>query len=65
MVTLTISLSDDEMKRLEALCGHEGLAVEQIVRLSINDFLGLPDETFSTAAKRVMEKNTEFYCRPA
>lgn len=63
MATLTISLSDEEMRRLEALCQCEALTIEHIVRLGINDFLGLPDEAFSAAAKRVMEKNAELYRR--
>jgi antitoxin FitA len=63
MVTLTISLSDEEMRRLEVLSKREGLTVEQMVRLGINDFIGQPDESFRTAAKRVMEKNAELYRR--
>ena len=33
MATLTISLSDEEMGRLEALLKRDGLTVEQMVRL--------------------------------
>jgi predicted DNA-binding protein len=40
MATLTISLSDEEMRRLEVLGKREGLTVEQIVRLGISDFIG-------------------------
>lgn len=65
MATLTISLSDEEMKRLEALGKREGLTVEQMVRLGITDFIGQPDDTFRAAAKRVMEKNSELYRRLA
>ncbi len=32
MATLTISLSDEDMRRLEALGKREGLTVEQMVR---------------------------------
>ena len=63
MATLTISLSDDEMRRLEALGKREGLTVEQMVCLGIHDFIGQPDDAFHTAAKRVMEKNAELYRR--
>ena len=44
MATLTISLSDEEMRRLEALGKREGLTVEQMVRLGIHDFIGQPDD---------------------
>ncbi len=63
MATLTISLSDEEMRRLETLGKREGLTVEQMVRLGINDFIGQPDNAFHAAAKRVMEKNAELYRR--
>ncbi len=63
MATLTISLSDEEMRRLEVLGKREGLTVEQMVRLSVREFIGQPDEAFHAAAKRVMEKNADLYCR--
>ena len=63
MATLTISLSDEEIRRLEVLGKREGLTVEQIVRLGINDFIGQPDDVFHAAAKCVMEKNAELYRR--
>jgi len=42
MATLTISLSDEEMRRLEVLGKREGLTVEQIVRLTVCDFIAQP-----------------------
>lgn len=63
MAMLTISLSDEEMRRLEVLGKREGLTVEQMVRLGINDFIGQLDDAFCAAAKRVMEKNAELYRR--
>lgn len=63
MATLTISLSDEEMRRLEVLGKREGLTVEQMVRLGIHDFIGQPDDAFHAVAKRVMEKNAELYRR--
>jgi hypothetical protein len=63
MATLTISLSDEEMRRMEVLGKREGLTVEQMVRLGIHDFIGQPDDAFHAAAKHVMEKNAELYRR--
>mgnify|MGYP001596633900 CR=1 FL=1 len=63
MVTLTISLSDEEMRRLEELSRRERLTVEQIVRLSVCDFIGRPNDVFHAAAKRALEKNAELYRR--
>ena len=63
MATLTISLSDEAMRRLEVLGKREGLTVEQMVRLGIHDFIGQPDDAFHAAARRVMEKNADLYHR--
>lgn len=63
MTTITVSLSDEEMHRLEELSKREGLTVEQMVRLGIRDFIGQPDDAFRAAAKRVMDKNAELYRR--
>ena len=59
MATITISISDEEMRRLEILGEREGLTAEQMVQLGIHDFIGQPDDAFRAAAKRVMEKNAE------
>lgn len=42
MTTFTISISDEEMHRLEELSKREGLTVEQMARLGINDFITSP-----------------------
>jgi hypothetical protein len=63
MATITISLSDEEMWRLEMLGKREGLTVQQMVRLGIHDFIGQSDDAFHAAAKRVMEKNDDLYGR--
>jgi antitoxin FitA len=63
MATLTMSLSDEEMRRLEELSKRERLTVEQMVRLSVCDFIGQPDESFLATAKRAMKKNSELYRR--
>ena len=47
MTTVTVSLSDEEIRRLEELSKCEGLTVEQIVRLSVCDFIGQLDESAS------------------
>jgi predicted transcriptional regulator len=63
MATFTISLSDEEMRRLETLGKRESLLVEQIVRLAIHDLIGQPDDAFHATAKRVLKKNAELYRR--
>ena len=51
------------MRRLEALGKREGLTVEQMVRLSVRDYISQPDESFLMAAKRVIAKNSDLYRR--
>ena len=63
MATLTISLSDEEIRQLEVLGKREGLTVDQMVQLSVCEFIDQPDDAFHTAAKQVMEKNAELYRR--
>lgn len=63
MTTVTVSLSEEEMRRLEELSKREGLTIEQMVRVGLNDFIGQPDESFQAAARRIMEKNAELYRR--
>lgn len=63
MATLTHSLSDEELRRLETPGKREGLTVEQMVCPGLRDFIGQPDDAFRAAAKRVMDKNAELYRR--
>jgi len=63
MTTATVPHSDEEMHRLEELSKREGLTVEQMVRLGINDFIGQPEATFRAAAKRKLGENSELYRR--
>ncbi len=65
MATVTVSLSDEEMRRLEELSKREGLTIEQMVRIGIHDFIGQPDESFRAATARIMQKNAELYRRLA
>jgi predicted transcriptional regulator len=51
MATLTISLSDEEIRRLEELSKRMGLTVEQMARLGIHDFIGQPYDVLRTATK--------------
>ena len=57
MATITISLSDEEMRRLEGLSKREGLPAEQLVQLAIRDLIGQIDKSFRFAVRRVPEKN--------
>jgi hypothetical protein len=65
MPEVTVSLTEEEVRRLEELGGQIGLTVAQLVQLGVRDFVSQPDEAFHAAARRVMEKNAELYRRLA
>jgi predicted DNA-binding protein len=65
MPDVTLSLSDEEVRRLEELSGRTGLTVTQLVRLGVGDLISQPDDAFRAAAQRVLEKNAELYRRLA
>ncbi len=65
MTTFTISLPDDRAQKLKKLSRELNISPEELVRLSIEDLLSRPDETFRDALKYVTEKNSELYHRLA
>ena len=65
MAEVKISLSPDELKRLEDIGRQEGLTVEQVAKLGIQDLMNQPDEAFRLAAERILKKNAELYRRLA
>jgi antitoxin FitA len=65
MSTLTIDLTDDRLRALKKLSTRLNISPEELVRLSIEDILTRPEETFQSAMKYVLEKNNELYQRLA
>jgi predicted DNA-binding protein len=65
MAEVTITLSTEELQRLKALGEREGLTIDQIVRLGVQDLINQPDDTFQKAAERILQKNAELYRRLA
>ncbi len=65
MAQVTITLSSEELKHVEELGRREGLTVEQVIKLGIQDLISQPDEVFRTAAQRILQKNAELYRRLA
>jgi hypothetical protein len=65
MPDLTVTLSVEDVRRLEELSKRERLTVAQIMQLGIKDLIGLPEERFQTVTRSIMEKNAELYRRLA
>lgn len=65
MNAITISLSDDELAKLQEIADRHGITPEELARVSIEELLARPEEEFQRAVKFVLEKNAELYRRLA
>ena len=65
MSSLTVELTDERMRELEAAAQRLGVAPEDLVRVSIDDLLSRPDEEFTRVAGYVLKKNANLYRRLA
>jgi hypothetical protein len=65
MSTLTIALSEDRLQKLEDIARRFQIAPEELVRVSIEELLSLPEEDFRRALDYVLKKNAELYQRLA
>jgi antitoxin FitA len=65
MTTLTIALPDEPMRRLEELATEAGVAPEELLRASVEQWLVKPKDDFAKAAGYVLKKNAELYRRLA
>jgi predicted transcriptional regulator len=65
MTTITIPLSEDRLQRLKELATEAKVAPEELVRLSVEEWLARPKADFARAADYVVQKNAELYRRLA
>ena len=65
MSTLTIALSEERLQQLEEIARRFQIAPEELVRVSLEELLSLPEEDFRRAMDRVLSKNAELYRRLA
>jgi antitoxin FitA len=65
MSTLTIALSEERLQKLEEIARRFQIAPEELVRVSIDELLALPEEDFRRALDIVLSKNAELYQRLA
>jgi len=65
MSTLTIALSEERLQKLEEIARRYQIAPEELVRVSIEELLSLPEQDFRRALDLVLSKNTELYQRLA
>ena len=65
MSSITVTVSDDRLAKLKEIAGRYSISPEDLVRVSIDELLARPDETFEKAAEYVLNKNSELYRRLA
>ena len=65
MSSITISLPEEKLDRLEVIAGRFGVSVEDLARVSIEEMLAQSDEEFERAADYVLKKNEQLYRRLA
>ncbi len=65
MTSITISLPDDRVLKLQKIATRLNVSPEELVRVSIEELLTRPDEAFQRAVDYVLKKNAELYRRLA
>lgn len=65
MINFTITISDDRLLKLKEMAARLKLTPEELVRLSIEDLLAHPEDTFKRAVDYVLSKNSDLYRRLA
>jgi predicted transcriptional regulator len=65
MSTLTITLSDDRLAKLQEVADRFNVKAEDLARVSIEELLTRPEESFTQAADYILHKNAELYRRLA
>jgi len=65
MSTLTITLSDDRFAKLREIAERFNLKPEDLARVSIEELLTRPEDSFQETADYILNKNAELYRRLA
>lgn len=65
MTTLTITLSEERLARLQEIAERFNVKAEDLARVGVEELLKQPDEKFKLAAEYILTKNAELYRRLA
>ena len=65
MHTITITLSDDRLAKLQEIAARLHIAPEELARAGVEDLLTHPAEACQRAIDYVLKKNAELYRRLA
>jgi antitoxin FitA len=65
MTTLTISLPEEQLAKLQQMAAQFSITPEELARVGVEELLSQPEETFERAANYVLLKNAELLRRLA
>jgi hypothetical protein len=65
VASITIDLSDRQLQKLQDLASVHGIALEVLLKASLEDWINSQNGEFVNAANYVLKKNTELYRRLA
>ena len=65
MVTITVTLSEDRLQKLQNLAKQFNIPTEELLRVSFEELVARPHDDFQKALEYVLEKNKELYKRLA
>ena len=65
MSTITVPISEEQLIELKKLSAKLDVTPEELVRISIEELLTRPEETFQQASDYILKKNAELYRRLA
>ena len=65
MVQITVALPEDRLQELKEVAARLGVSVDTLVRVSVEELLAKPDESFRHTLDYVLKKNEELYRRLA
>ena len=61
MHTITITLSDDRLAKLQEMAARLHISPEELARAGVEELLARPEETHQRAIDYVLKKNAELY----
>ena len=65
MSTITVTVSDDRLSKLQEIAKRYSITPEDLLRVTIDELIARPEEAFQQAADYVLNKNSELYRRLA
>ena len=65
MVTITVTISEDRLQKLQSLAKQFNIPTEELLRVSFEELVARPQEDFQKALAYVLETYKELYKRLA